>query len=324
MKNGIDVSSWQTEIDWNRVKHAGIDFAMIRSGYGRGGAEQVNNQFHNHVEGAQNAGIETGVYHYSYAVSPEDAVTEANFCLGIIKGYTFSYPIVFDIEDASIAKLSRREKTDICKAFCNRMEEAGYYAMIYCNPNWLENHLFKDELLPNYDLWLAEWGCSEPSYPCGMWQYTSSGKVEGIDGNVDKNISYRDYPTIIREAGLNREFNNASTQELPSSPSTKIYTVVSGDTLWGIADRFLGAGTRYQEIKDINGLDSDTIYPGQTIKIPSGGEPERKTYTVVSGDTLWGIADKFLGAGVRAQEIKDLNDLSSDTIYPGQILRIPD
>lgn len=330
MYKGIDVSTWQNNIDWNQVKESGIEFAMIREGYGKSGPNQIDDCFRRNAEEAQKNGIPFGVYHYSYAQSVNDAVNEANFCLSNINKYQLKYPVAFDVEDSSMQHLWKRTLTDIYKAFCEQIEQAGYYAMIYCNVNWLENYLYKDELLPKYDLWLAQWEVDSPKYECGIWQYTSSGNVSGISGNVDLNISYKDYPSIIKANGLNR-FEQDTTQTsltltLPNGTENSFttYIVKSGDTLWGIAERYLGNGSKYSELKSLNGLASDTIYPGQTIKIPTESQfKSYTTYTIQKGDTLWSIARRFLGNGTRYKEIVNLNSLESTTIYPGQILKIP-
>ena len=136
--------------------------------------------------------------------------------------------------------------------------------MFYCNLNWLNNYLIKEELLPKYDLWLAQWSIAAPSVSCGIWQYSSTGKIDGIDGNVDLDVSYKNYPEIMKPKGLNgfsKENNSASTNYFT-------YTVKKGDTLWAIAQRYLGSGTKYKEIKALNALKSDTIYPNQVLKIP--------------------------------------------------------
>lgn len=330
MFRGIDVSTWQNNIDWAKVKADGIEFAMIREGYGKSDPNQIDDCFHINAEEAQKNGIPFGVYHFSYAQSVNDAINEANFCLSNINKYRLEYPVAFDIEDSSMQHLGKRTLTDICKAFCNRIEQAGYYAMIYCNVNWLENYLYKDELFSQYDLWLAHWGVENPKYECGIWQYSDSGKVSGISGNVDMNISYKDYPTIIRENNLNgfsQDAEQDSTCSSPSNGTEQRYTthiIKSGDTLWSIAENYLGNGAKYKELKNLNGLTSDTIYPGQTLKIPGSKHTESySTYTIQKGDTLWSIAQRFLGDGSRYKEIMNLNSLTSTTIYPGQVLNIP-
>lgn len=152
---GIDVSKWNGNIDWQKVKNAGINFAIIREGYGKKSLTQIDKKFRENINGAKSVGISCGAYHYSYADSVTDAKLEAEFCLENIQGYSLEYPVVFDVEDKEMLKLTNRQRTDICKAFCEEIEKAGYYAMIYANKNWLDNYLYADELLKHFDLWLA-------------------------------------------------------------------------------------------------------------------------------------------------------------------------
>ena len=261
---GIDVSKWQGNINWNEVKKDGTEFAIIREGYGRKSPNQVDKKFKENYEGAKAAGIPVSCYHYSYADSADDAKREAEFCLENIQGMRFEYPVCFDIEDREMLKLSNRQRTDVVKAFCSEIEKAGYYAMFYCNLNWLNNYLIKDELLPKYDLWLAQWNVAAPAVSCGIWQKSDKGYINGIRGNVDIDIAYKNYPEIMKQKGLNG-FSKSST---PSTTNYFNYTVKKGDTLWAIAQRYLGNGSKYTEIKALNGLSSDTIYPNQTLKIP--------------------------------------------------------
>lgn len=264
MFKGIDVSKWNGNINWDKVKSAGINFAIVREGYGKKDPRQIDKKFRDNINGAKNAGIHTGIYHYSYADSVEDAINEARFCLENIEGFKLEYPVIIDIEDKEQLKLNNRQRTDIVKAFCGEVEKAGYYAMFYCNADWLKNYLIKEELLPKYDLWFAQWGTNFPSVSCGIWQYSSTGKIDGISGNVDLDISYKNYPEIMRNKGLNG-FSKANNSE---STNYFTYTVKNGDTLWAIAQRYLGGGPKYKEIKILNALNSDTIYPNQVLKIP--------------------------------------------------------
>ena len=261
---GIDVSKWQGNINWNEVKKDGTEFAIIREGYGRKSPNQIDKKFKENYEGAKAAGIPVGLYHYSYADSADDAKHEAEFCLENIQGMRFEHPICFDIEDRIMLSLSNRQRTDIVKTFCSEIEKAGYYAMFYCNLNWLNNYLYKEELLPKYDLWLAQWNVAAPAVSCGIWQKSDKGYITGISGNVDIDISYKNYPEIMKQKGLNG-FSKSSTS---SSPNYFNYTVKKGDSLWAIAQRYLGNGSKYTEIKALNGLSSDTIYPNQILKIP--------------------------------------------------------
>lgn len=255
MKKGIDVSKWQGIINWSEVKKDGVEFAIIREGYGK---NQVDKKFEENYRNARAVGMPVGIYHYSYADSVEDAKKEAQFCLNNIKGKELEYPICFDIEDREMLKLNNQQRTDICKAFCDTIESAGYYAMIYCNLNWLDNYLIKSEL-SKYDLWLAQWGMRMPTIVVGMWQKSDKGVVRGITGNVDVNIAYKDYPEIMRKKGLNG-FAKASNSGL-------IHVVKKGDTLWDLAEKYLGSGSKYIDIKRLNNLKSDTIQIGQRLKI---------------------------------------------------------
>ena len=261
---GIDVSKWQGGVNWNEVKKDGTEFAILREGWGKKSPTQIDKRFKENYEGARAVGIPVGCYHYSYADSVDDAKREAEFCLENIRDMKLEYPVCFDIEDREMLKLLNRQRTDIVKAFCSEIEKSGYYAMFYCNTNWLNNYLYKDELLPKYDLWIAQWGTNSPAISCGIWQYSSTGKIDGISGNVDLDIAYKNYPETMTFKGLNG-FSKANNSE---STNYFTYTVKKGDTLWAIAQRYLGSGTKYKEIKALNALNSDTIYPHQVLKIP--------------------------------------------------------
>lgn len=260
MINGIDVSHHQGDIDWALVKKSGIQFAIIRTGFGINAPNQTDKKFIQNIEGAKSAGINVGIYHYSYASSSLNASKEAEFCLDIAKDYKLEYPVAYDIEDASISKFTKREKTDMVKSFCDKIEMSGYYAMIYCNVDWLKNHLYADEILPYYDLWLAHWGAKSPAFSCGIWQTTDVGKVDGINGYVDLDIAYKDYAGLIKSKGLNK-------YAVSWEKECETYTVVKGDTLWGIAKKYYNDGTRWVDIQKYNNINGDRIYPGQILKI---------------------------------------------------------
>lgn len=317
---GIDVSAWQGNIDWVKVKNSGVDFAIIRSGWGFRDAGEVDRFFVSNIKNAKSAGIKVGVYHYSYAESVENAEQEAEYCLSIVKSANveLDLPIYFDIEDISIAnKHNRKIRTDMCIAFCSKIESAGYWAGVYANLNWFNNYLDKNELKSRYTLWLAQYN-EINNMECDVWQYTSSGCVEGINGNVDMDVMYRDLIGEIEKCSTSSlgPINKDNTTEMI------YYTVKSGDTLSGIAEQY---GTTYQYLADINGIsDPNIIYAGQTIIIPTNNNSNNfKVYTVKSGDTLWAISEKLLGDGVKYKEIMSLNGLTSDIIYPGDTLRIP-
>ena len=294
---GIDVSTFQGEIDWDKVKNDGIEFAIIRAGFGRGGNNQIDAKFHDNITGAKNAGIKVGVYHYSYAISAEDAVKEADFCISILDNEELNLPVFYDIEDKSLLKYSNEERTQMSLKFCEQVESVGYRAGIYTNLSWYRNYINLDMLKGKYCIWLAQYN-STCNMKCDIWQYTSQGKVDGINGNVDLDI-------------INEE--KIVIETIRKEEST--YIVKKGDTLSSIASKY---GTTYQQLAKINNLKNpNIIYPGQVLKISVP-----TTHTVQKGDTLWSIAQRYLGNGSRYMDIKSLNGLKSDTIYPGQVLKI--
>lgn len=204
---GVDVSCWQRQIDWDKVKdNSKIKFAMIRTGFGRNEPKQKDSWFDTNYENAKKANIDVGAYHYSYAKTVQDALNEAEFCLSIINNRQLEYPVAFDIEDPSQYKVNRRTLTNICKAFCERIRQAGYMPMIYSNKMFIENHLYAKELFPKYDLWFSNWN-SYPCLYCQMWQYTDKGRIKGINNGVkivDLNYCYKDYPKYMKEHHLNK------------------------------------------------------------------------------------------------------------------------
>ena len=197
-KIGIDVSRYQGNIDWAAVKEAGVQFAMLRLGYrGYGsGALVMDTYFQQNIQGAQANGIEVGVYFFSQAITPEEGAEEARFCLNALKGYNITYPIVFDWEpyDSSLEPrtdgLDDKILTQCAVAFCEEVEAAGYQSMVYSNLTYFYLHFDLNQLV-DYPLWLAQYN-SRPSfyYHFDMWQYSGTGQVPGIDGNVDLNIHF--------------------------------------------------------------------------------------------------------------------------------------
>jgi GH25 family lysozyme M1 (1,4-beta-N-acetylmuramidase) len=200
MKNGIDVSEHQGVIDWTKVK---ADFAIIRAGYGRE-ISQKDKKFDINYAGAKAAGIPCGAYWYSYAQSEEEARTEAAVCLEIIKGKQFEYPIYFDVEEQRTLKLGVDKVSAIINTFLRELENAGYFAGLYMSAYPLKNYV-NDTTRRRYAVWVAHYGVSKPDYngQYGMWQKSSSGRIEGINGNVDIDECYVDYPAIIKNKGDN-------------------------------------------------------------------------------------------------------------------------
>lgn len=203
---GIDVSKWNKEIDWEKVKNDGIEFAIIRCGY-RGassGALVLDPMYKRNIEGAIEAGIPVGVYFFTQALDEVEAVEEASMVISLIEDYDVDYPVFLDSESAGgrgrADALEAEERTKIHKAFLETIASAGYETGIYASRNWLNDELDMTEV-SEYRTWLAEYA-DIPVYDkyYHMWQYTSKGSVDGIDTRVDLNLCYMNIDTSINHA----------------------------------------------------------------------------------------------------------------------------
>ncbi len=199
-ENGIDVSEFQGEIDWEQVKQAGIEFAVIRVGYRTygGGVVTYDEQFRNNIEGALAQGIKVGAYFYSQATTAEEAVDEADAVIDALAGYDITYPVVYDWElvsgdAARTDAVSVEALADCCVSFCERVKDSGYTPMVYQNKATAMRKLDLPRV-KDYDFWLAEYG-EKPSYyyDYKIWQYSDSGNIPGIEGKVDLNICFSPY-----------------------------------------------------------------------------------------------------------------------------------
>ena len=192
------MSKWNGSIDWNAVKNSGVSYVIIRCGY-RGsstGALIEDPKFKSNIQGAKAAGLKVGVYFFSQAVNEVEAVEEASMALSLVKGYGLNYPIFLDVESSGGRGdgIGTDTRTAVCKAFCQTVQNSGYSAGIYANKTWFSSYI-NTSSLTGYKIWLAQYA-SAPSYTAtryDMWQYSSKGKVSGISGNVDMNISYLNY-----------------------------------------------------------------------------------------------------------------------------------
>lgn len=203
---GIDLSYCQTKVDWQKVKQAGIRFAMVRVGYCMNdGSLKVDRMFQSHMKGAAAAGIDVGVYLYSYALGASAAQKAAQQVLKAVEPYKLTYPIAFDMEyDDEYIKNTKENNTAIATAFLQEVEKGGYYAMLYCSKDFLDSYLLPQRLTA-FDKWIAQYNSKcTCKHPYGIWQYSGSGKVDGVVGKVDLDVAYKDYPKIIRRAKLNR------------------------------------------------------------------------------------------------------------------------
>ena len=241
---GIDVSKYQGDIDYNKVKNSGIQFVIARIGYGMYD-NQKDPKFEANYSGSINSGLPIGVYLYSYALSVEDALKEAEMTLKWLNNRKLNLPVYYDIEDKSQETLSKQTLTDMCKTFCTRIEKAGYWAGVYANKYWLTSHLNHEELQEKYTIWVAQYN-TENTYKgkYDMWQYTSAGKVNGVSGNVDMNILYRD---IFSNDGGNGDVGNTGS-ELPNLSGYHGSSIVDALKSVGYDSSFASRKKLYAEV----------------------------------------------------------------------------
>ena len=191
---GIDVSYWQEKIDWDAVKGEGVQFTFIRVGHGD---RKLDTRFKENISEANRVGIPAGVYFYSTAQTEEEALLDAQFVIDSVQGYTISYPIVIDMEDASQIDLGKEKITDMVIAFCDEIRAAGYTPMIYCNENWYKNYI-DFERLGDIERWIARYAVKGSSnIQRDIWQAGSTTRLNGIKGNADIDFAYTDYTKII-------------------------------------------------------------------------------------------------------------------------------
>jgi len=197
---GIDVSSWQYDIDWQAVADAGAEFAIIRIGYRGSESGKLNPDKYaqKNLEGAAAAGLDIGVYFFSQALTREEAEEEAYYVLEVIKDHNITMPVVFDWEkvhgEASRSEnMDRRTLTDCAKTFLETIELSGYNAMVYFNPHQSRNLYYLSEL-KEYDFWLASYtDRMDFPYKVDMWQYTDQGRIPGIETDCDFNVYFPSY-----------------------------------------------------------------------------------------------------------------------------------
>ena len=195
-RRGVDVSEYQEDVDWDQVRAAGFDFAIIRIGY-RGysvGQIKPDDLAREHLAGAKAAGLDVGVYFYAQAISPEEAVEEAKWCLDFLSGESLDLPVVYDWEwvsnSARTGAMTKEALTECAKIFCETIEKNGYQAMIYFNTHVARDLLDLEELA-EYPFWLAQYK-NQMDFPhrVDLWQYTETGSVPGIQGDVDIDLMF--------------------------------------------------------------------------------------------------------------------------------------
>jgi surface antigen len=197
MKKGIDISYCQPKVDWSKVS---VDFCIIQIG---GGAvrRQKDTMYESHYAGAKGRGIPVGAYWFTWARTVAEAEEEADICISLLKDKQFEYPIFLDLEQEAIYKPGKANVSAIIRAFLSKVEKAGYWVGLYCNPDVLVHYLEPD-IAKRYSIWLAQYDVSAPTYPCGIWQ-PNTAQTAGFPEPVDQDICYIDYPSQIKAKGLN-------------------------------------------------------------------------------------------------------------------------
>lgn len=191
----IDVSEFQSNINWTKVKASGINYAIIRVGgrFGVSGKIYEDSKFSTNIKNAIASGIQVGVYFFTQAVNIKEAIEEAHFTINKIRGYSVTLPLYIDTEWLDSGRhnnITRRQRTDVCRAFCEEVKKAGYTPGVYASTSWANNNLYMSDL--PYSIWIAQYykECQyKGSYD--IWQYSSTGSVPGISGNCDMNILYK-------------------------------------------------------------------------------------------------------------------------------------
>lgn len=249
-KKGIDVSTWQGNINFNKVKADGIDFVIIRAGYGVGNKDRW---FEENYRKAKAAGLNVGAYWYSYASSIDGVIREARSCMSVLKGKQFEYPVYYDIEERSQLNRGMNFCSSLIRNFCNELEKNGYFAGFYMSLSHALNYASSD-VRNRYAFWVAQWSSScDYKGQYGLWQYSSNGSVSGIGGRCDMDYSYVDYPSIIKSGG----FNGYKGGSKPT-PKPKVKTVdeLADEVLagkWGNGNdrynRLTNAGYNYDKVQ---------------------------------------------------------------------------
>lgn len=297
---GVDISAWQEGIPFDKIKEAGVDFAIIRAGFGK----KKDKMLDTFVAECEKRGIKYGFYWYSYALTVERAKEEAETCLEVIKNYSPAYPIYYDIEDKSqITELNTRTRTDMCIAFCEKIRSAGKLAGIYANPSWFNCYLRKSELINEYEIWLAHW-TENPDRPSAykanqrVWQWG----LDYIAGyNVDGDISFHDYSA-----------NGDTSSPVPApKPNVVLPTIIEiGDTVY-----FKG-GSHYASADSMDAVGGvRTAGMARVINIATGTPHKYALVPVEGGSNVYGWVDAAL---VEAQEDRE------DTISLGDKVKVKD
>lgn len=280
---GIDVSLYQKGFDFAAAKAEGVKFVIIKASEGN----FSDPEFASHYEKAGKAGLYRGAYHYLTAVSVQGAKAEADVFLKTVSGKKFEYPLFVDVEEKSMTKLSATDADGVVKAFCDKVEAAGYWCGFYCNYNFYKNVIGGEALAKRYSLWLASWSGSAPA-PCQIWQFGGEVNVKrknSVAGVVcDQNYSYRDFPALIAEKGLNG-FKKAVADGGKSTSATKSD---KGNTTEAVKGEDAKNGVSSGSKSNVSGSSKSDTSNGSKKVFKAGDEVKLSKDAVI-----WGTSEKF-------------------------------
>lgn len=217
---GVDISQHNGDVDFGRVKSAGIEFVILRAGYGKC-ISQIDLDFYRNYKNAKENGLKVGAYWYSYASNPDEALLEAKVFCEVVKGLDFDLPLYYDIEENT----SLKQATANIQTFCNYLESQGYFAGVYANANAFNNFI-DSSIKSRYTTWLAHWA-DKPAFVSPMWQNSSTGRIDGVKGYVDTDIANDELLKWVKQSG----------GEIPASNSkpdskTRIRVLIGDKTVY--------------------------------------------------------------------------------------------
>lgn len=308
---GIDVSKYNGTIDWSKVKAAGVDFTFVRvgfRGYGSGGLGSDECAAYN-MKNAAAAGVKVGAYIFSQAITTKEAIEEADYVLEKVKGYNITMPLVFDFEyykggRLDNANLSRRQQTDICLAFCDRIKAAGYTPAVYANKSMLSSDLYAEEISAKYQIWLAHYTSkTDYSGEYSYWQYTSTGSVNGISGNVDMDYWYvkPGTSTVLSKPGSTKLSGTAT-----SSSTIKLSWSKVSDATGYILYYYDSSTKTYKRLTVIRDAQT-TSYVDSGKKANTTYKYKIKTYKKKDGQTAYGTASSVISVTTPANQVGKTN-----------------
>lgn len=316
---GLDISSYQGGINFDAIKSVGVEFLILRAGFtgwGTGVNYNKDTCFEEFYNKSKSYNIPVGAYWYSCANTKEKGVAEAKYMYeNCLKGKQFEYPIYIDVEDTHHQVGNKRGVTDAIIGFCEYLENLGYYVGIYASDiSGFQDKMYLNELNA-YDKWVARYG-SEPKYvkQYGMWQLTSSGRINGYNGNLDCDIAYKDYPSIMKSKGLNGFAKESNSAPQPTRKSNEEIANEVLNGAWGNGEdrknRLSAAGYNYDDIQAIVNNRLGVSKPQNSAVY----------YTIKYGDNLTKIAKRF---GTTVNAIARLNNIPDpDKIQAGKRIRV--